>query len=85
LTVAEGVDKVADEMRQSRILKVELANRPSMKTMAIQLFSAEYKELDTFQLVKAISFLSDPENAETFLALKDTKESQEVWLMASIE
>jgi hypothetical protein len=56
-----------------------------MKTMAIQLFSAEYKELDTFQLVKAISFLSDPENAETFLALKDTKESQEVWLMASIE
>jgi hypothetical protein len=49
--VAEGVNKVAEEMRQTRIIKQELATRT---TTAIQLLSSKYStELNADQFVKA--------------------------------
>jgi hypothetical protein len=82
LTVAEGVNRVAEEMRQSRIIKQELATRT---TTAIQLLSSRYStELNADQFVKAIYHLTDPKNAEIFLALKDIKDSQEMWLKTCI-
>ena len=82
LTVAEGVNKVAEEMRQSRIIKQELAIRT---TTAIQLLSSRYGiELDADQFVKATYHLTDYKNAEIFLALKDIKDSQEMWLKTCI-
>ena len=77
VTVAEGVNRVAEEMRESRILRQELAIRT---TTAIQLLSSKYQGLNSDQFVKATYHLADPKNAEIFLALKDIKESQERWL-----
>ena len=82
LTVAEGVNKVAEEMRQTRIIKQELATRT---TTAIQLLSSRYStELNADQFVKATYHLTDHKNAEIFLALKDIKDSQEMWLKTCI-
>jgi hypothetical protein len=81
LTVAEGIDRVVEEMRQSRKLKTEVATRT---TRAIQLLSSEYNNLDASDMVKAISYLADPKHAEIFLALKDMKEHQESWLFQCI-
>ena len=82
LTVAEGVNRVAEEMRQSRIIKQELATRT---TTAIQLLSSRYStELNADQFVKATYHLTDHKNAEIFLALKDIKDSQEMWLKTCI-
>ena len=82
LTVAEGVNKVAEEIKQTRIIKQELATRT---TTAIQLLSSKYStELNTNQFVKATYHLTDPKNTEIFLALKDIKDSQEMWLKTCI-
>jgi hypothetical protein len=76
-------------MRQTRIIKQELATRT---TTAIQLLASRYSiELDADQFVKAADqfvkatyHLTDPKNAEIFLALKDMKDSQEMWLKTCI-
>lgn len=82
LTVAEGVNRVAEEMRQSRIARQELASRT---TVAIQLLSSRYStELTIDRFVKATYHLTDPKNAEIFLALKDMQDSQELWLEACL-
>ena len=82
LTVAEGVNRVAEEMRQSRIVKQELAMRT---TTAIQLLSSRYStELTIDKFVKATYHLTDPKNAEIFLALKDIQDSQAMWLEACL-
>jgi hypothetical protein len=81
-TVAEGVNKVAEEMRQTRIIKQELATRT---TTAIQLLASRYSiELNADQFVKATYHLTDPKNTEIFLALKDMEDSQEMWLKTCI-
>lgn len=81
LTVAEGIDRVVEEMRQSRMLKTELATRTAR---AIQLLSSEYIDLDASNMAKAISYIADPKHAEIFLALKDIREQQESWLFQCI-
>jgi len=78
LTVAEGVNRVAEEMMQSRIIRQELATRT---TIAIQLLSTRYStKLSSDRFVMATYHLTDPKNAEIFLALKDMQDSQAMWL-----
>jgi hypothetical protein len=89
LTIAEGVNRVAEEMRESRILRQELAIRSqelaTRTTIAIQLLNSRYfAGLTTDDFVKATLILTDPKNAEVFLALKDSEYSQETWLRAYI-
>lgn len=79
--MAEGVNRVADEMAKSRLLKQELAAKT---TVAIQLLNSEYRDLDSDQFSKAVYHLADPKNAEIFLALRSDKGSQERWLKSCI-
>ena len=47
--------------------------------MAIQLLASRYQmDLDTGDFIKATYLMTDPKNAEIFLALKDMKDNQEI-------
>ena len=81
LTLAEGIYKIVEEMKETRIHKIEVATRP---TRAIQLLTSEYNNLEASSMAKAISYLVVPMHAEIFLALKDQKEQQESWLFQGI-
>ena len=81
LTLAEGIYKVVEEMKETRIHKIEVATRP---TRAIQLLTSEYNNFEASSMAKAISYLVVPMHAEIFLALEDQKEQQESWLFQGI-
>ena len=81
LTLAEGIYKVVEEMKETRIHKIEVATRP---TRAIQLLTSEYNNFEASSMAKAISYLVVPMHAEIFLALMDQKEQQESWLFQGI-